>query len=191
MSDAALRPTTAFDGARQLAAGPLIDVAMALQAAAAAGAEGPLLAFDDATGAVIDLDLRGSRADVAARLGGAAVEAVGPRGRGRPSLGVVAREVTLLPRHWDWLAAQPGGASATLRRLVDDARRAGGAKERARLSQEAAYRFMAAMAGDRPGFEEATRALFAGDSARFDRHVAAWPDDLRAYATKLATPALT
>ena len=192
MSHAAATLATAFDGERLLASGPPIDVAMALKAATAAGAEGPLLAFDDATGAVIDLDLRGGRAEIAARLAAAAGETSGElRGRGRPKLGVVAREVTLLPRHWEWLAAQPGGASAALRRLVDEARRSSGAKDRERAAQEAAYRFMAAMAGDLPGFEEATRALFAKDRARFQRHVAQWPGDVAAYATKLAEPAWT
>jgi hypothetical protein len=149
-----------------------------------------LLAFDDATGAVIDLDLRGSRADVAARLAAAAGETPAPpRGRGRPSLGVVAREVTLAPRHWEWLATQPGGASAALRRLVEEARRSSGGKDRERMAQEAAYRFMAAMAGDLPGFEEATRALFAGDRQRFERLAAQWPSDVGAYAMKLAAPA--
>jgi hypothetical protein len=192
MSDAAAKLATAFDGERRLASGPLIDVAMAIKAANAAGAEGPLLAFDDATGAVIDLDLRGSRAEVAARLAAAAGEPPAPpRGRGRPSLGVVAREVTLAPRHWEWLAAQPGGASAALRRLVEEARRSSGPKNRVRAGQEAAYRFMAAMAGDLPGFEEATRALFAKDRLRFERQVAQWPHDVGAYATKLAEPAWT
>jgi len=191
MSDAVARLATAFDGERRLASGPLIDVAMAIKAATAAGAEGPLLAFDDATGAVIDLDLRGARADVAARLAAAAGgPPAPPRGRGRPSLGVVAREVTLAPRHWEWLATQPGGASAALRRLVEEARRASGPKDRERAGQEAAYRFMAAMAGDLPGFEEATRALFARDRLRFARYLAQWPGDLAAYATKLAEPAL-
>jgi hypothetical protein len=191
MSDAVATLATAFDGERRLASGALIDVAMALKAAAAAGAEGPLLAFDDATGAVIDLDLRGSRADVAGRLAAAAGETPAPpRGRGRPSLGVVAREVTLTPRHWEWLATQPGGASAALRRLVEAARRSSGDKDRERAAQEAAYRFMAAMAGDLPGFEETTRALFAKDRAGFERHVAQWPGDVGAYATKLAEPAL-
>ena len=191
MSDAVARLATAFDGERRLASGPLIDVAMAIKAATAAGAEGPLLAFDDATGAVIDLDLRGARADVAARLAAAAGgPPAPPRGRGRPSLGVVAREVTLAPRHWEWLATQPGGASAALRRLVEEARRASGPKDRERAGQEAAYRFMAAMAGDLPGFEEATRALFARDRLRFARYLAQWPGDVVAYATKLAEPAL-
>jgi uncharacterized protein len=190
MSDVVAKPATAFDGERRLASGPLIDVAMAVKAATAAGAEGPLLAFDDATGAVVDLDLRGSRADIAVRLAAAPGDPPGPpRGRGRPKLGVVAREVTLAPRHWEWLAAQPGGASAALRRLVEEARRSSGAKDRERAAQEAAYRFMAAMAGDLPGFEEATRALFAKDRLRFERHVAQWPDDVSAYATRLAGPA--
>ncbi len=75
-----------------------------------------------------------------------------PRGRGRPKLGVVAREVTLLPRHWDWLNAQPGGASVALRKLVEQARRANGDADRARAAREAAYHFMSAMAGDLPAF---------------------------------------
>lgn len=164
---------------------------MALKAATAAGAEGPLLAFDDATGAVIDLDLRGSRAEFAARLAVVTGQTPpAPQGRGRPNLGVVAREVTLLPRHWEWLAEQASGASATLRRLVDEARRADGPKQGIRASQGAASRFMSAMAGNLPGYEEASRALFAKDRARFERHIAAWPDDVRAYAAKLAEAAL-
>ena len=110
----------------------------------------------------------------------------GARGRGRPKLGVVAREITLLPRHWDWLAAQPGGASATLRRLVENAKRDGGAEGRRRAAREAAYRFLSAVAGNLPGYEEALRALFAGDAARFETQMADWPKDVRAYALRLA-----
>ncbi len=191
MSDAAAKLATAFDGERRLASGPRIEVALALKAAVAAGAEGPLLAFDDATGEVIDFDLRGSRAEIAARLAAAQGEAPpAPQGRGRPSLGVVAREVTLLPRHWEWLSAQSGGASAALRRLVDQARRADGASSQTRAAQDAAYKFMSAMAGDLPGFEEASRALYAKDRARFERHIVGWPDDVRRYATTLAEAAL-
>ena len=105
---------------------------------------------------------------------------------GSQKLGVVPREVTLLPRHWDWLAAQPGGASVTLRRLVDEARRAGANSERQRDAREVSYRFMSAMAGNLPGFEEATRALFAGDAARFTALLTAWPEAVADYATKLA-----
>jgi hypothetical protein len=98
---------------------------------------------------------------------------------------VTAREVTLLPRHWEWLAAQPGGASVTLRKLVEDARRNAGAQQKLRHAQEAAYRFMSAMAGDYPGFEEATRALFADDRDRFEQHMTEWPVDIRNYAIRL------
>ena len=91
---------------------------------------------------------------------------------------MVAREVTLLPRHWEWLARQPGGASITLRRLVEAARKGDTGAADARARTEAAYRFMAAMAGDLPGFEEAARALFAGDRARLEIHMSQWPPDI-------------
>uniref|UniRef100_UPI001F2355BD DUF2239 family protein n=1 Tax=Oryzibacter oryziterrae TaxID=2766474 RepID=UPI001F2355BD len=109
-----------------------------------------------------------------------------PRGRGRPKLGVVGKEVTLLPRHWDWLAAQPGGPSVALRKLVDEARRAEGPRAASRAAQEAAYRVMSALAGDLPGYEDALRALFAGDRAGFETRIAAWPQDVAAYVTRLA-----
>jgi hypothetical protein len=172
----------AFLGTRLLAAGPLDVVARAAHAAHAAPAGEALLVFDNATGKVIDLDLRGSAADVVARL-------APPPARGRPRLGVVAREVTLLPRHWAWLAAQPGGASAALRRLVEAASRAVDGKAAARAAQEAAYRFATAMAGDAPGYEAAMRALFAGDGAAFAAASAAWPADVRDHASRLAAPA--
>jgi hypothetical protein len=103
---------------------------------------------------------------------------------------VVPREVTLLPRHWQWLNSQPGGASVALRRLVDEARRASVGRDRVRRAQEVSYRVMTALAGDLPGFEDALRALFARDGAAFDRHVATWPGDVRDYARRLASPAL-
>lgn len=178
---------TAFAGTDRLAHGPLTEVALAVKAALARDPAASILTFDDATGRVIDLDLRGSDAELQARLAPQQDQPV--RGRGRPRLGVVAREVTLLPRHWDWLASQPGGASHALRRLVEEARRRDGGQSEARTAQEAAYRFMSALAGDLPGFEEATRALFANDAARFAVHAAGWPADIRAYAQKLAWPA--
>lgn len=196
MSDPLSRPCTAFDGTRRIASGALADVALAVKGALAEDPARPVLTFDDATGAVIDLDLRGSAAEVVARLlaraqvadppgPDAEAETAPARGRGRPRLGVVAREVTLLPRHWDWLAAQRGGASHALRRLVEEARRADGGRSRSRAAQEAAYRFMSAMAGDLPGFEEASRALFAGDRERFVEQSAAWPADIRAHVQTL------
>ncbi|WP_377838534.1 DUF2239 family protein [Bosea sp. UC22_33] len=181
---------TAFQGATRIAGGPLPTVALAVQTALAADPTAQVLVFDDATGKVVDLDLRGSDAEIAARYAPRSDDATPaaddtPRGRGRPKLGVVAREVTLLPRHWDWLALQPGGASQALRRLVDEARKADGGRSRTRASQERAYAFIATMAGDREGFEEASRALFAGDRERFTEHSRTWPGDIRDHAERL------
>ena len=144
------------------------------------GETAPVLIFDDVSGEVIDFDHRGMAA---------APEPEAPRGPGRPRLGVVAREVTLLPKHWEWLNSQPGGASVALRKLVEEARRANAGKDRIRQSQEAAYRFMSAMAGNEPGYEEALRALFGGRRQNFEEQIAAWPADVREYAKKLAAAA--
>lgn len=208
MDESLFKPCTAFDGYRLLLSGPLVEVAFAVKNAEETGTAGPLLTFDDGTGRVIDIDTRGTKQETVARLSQAGAtgpvadapgaeaarapsgpepEAAATRNRGRPKLGVVAREVTLLPRHWDWLNGQPGGASVALRKLVDQARRDGGEADRQRAAVDAAYRFMAAIAGDLPGFEEASRALFASDRARFGDLVSAWPADVRAYALRLAT----
>ncbi len=180
---------TAFEGARRLASGPLHEVALAVKRAEQRAAERVAI-FSDATGYAIDLDLRGSDDDIVARLPPrpAALEPAPsePRGRGRPKLGVVAREVTLLPRHWEWLNAQPGGASVSLRKLVEAARRANGDKDRSRAARDAAYHFMSATAGNLPGFEEASRALFADERRRFSSLIAAWPDDIRDHIARLA-----
>jgi hypothetical protein len=171
---------SAFNGHRRIATGTLASVATAVHAASAS-ADAPLLVFRHQDGAVVDIDTRGSVADVLERLG------IGAAPRGRPRLGVVAREVTLLPRHWDWLAAQPGGASVVLRRLIDAARREDAGNRRA--ARDATYRFMSAMAGDLPGFEAAARALFAGDDVLFATLIAAWPEDLVATLTEISAGA--
>lgn len=164
-----------FAGDRLIARGPLGAVLAAIHAASGAGEA--VLVFEAATGRVIDLDLRGSAADALARL--AQPQEPEKRGPGRPRLGVVPREVTLLPRHWDWLAAQPGGASVALRKLVEGALREAEGPDRARRAKDATYRFMTALAGDKPGYEEATRMLFAGDWTAFDALVEGWPADVR------------
>ena len=173
---------TAFRGWNRVAAGSLSEVAVFLKDAPQGG---EFLVFDDATGRQIDLDSRGTPEEISRRYPDE-TSSPEPRGRGRPRLGVVAKEVTLLPQHWDWLGAQPGGASVALRRLVDQARRASGDQDRVRAAQEAAYRFMSALAGNLPGFEEATRALFAYDRRRFAELVAGWPEGVRDYAIQLA-----
>jgi hypothetical protein len=191
MVQATTKQFTAFAGHQRLATGPLAEVAPAVMKASREIASGPIVIFDDSSGRPIDLDLRGTERDVVARLPQPEtpvddVVAAEPRGRGRPKLGVVAREVTLLPRHWDWLGAQPGGASVALRKLVEEARRSSGDRDRSRAAREAAYHFMSTMAGNRSGFEEASRALFADDRRRFGELIAGWPDDVRDHIVKLA-----
>lgn len=185
---------TSFQGHRRLASGPLHVVALAVKLATERGSSRSVLIFDDSTGRTVDLDTRGSDEDVLTRYQPTATSEAAasdtapdaPRGRGRPRLGVVAREVTLLPRHWEWLASQPGGPSVALRKLVEEARRTHGERDQARAREERAYHFISAMAGDMPGFEEASRALFANDPVAFAERIAAWPDDVRDYAMRLA-----
>lgn len=181
---------TVFENDHRVATGPLAEVALVVKWMADRPGASSILIFDDATGRPIDLDLRGSDAEVMARLQPAPAPPAPanepPRGRGRPKLGVVAREVTLLPRHWDWLSSQPGGASVALRKLVEEARRRNGDRDRARMARDAAYHFMSTMAGNWPGFEEASRALFASDRHRFAELIASWPPDVRDHIVKLA-----
>jgi hypothetical protein len=169
---------TAFQGERRLASGPRAEIILAIRQVEH-GATAPIAIFSDSSGRPVDLDLRGMP-DEAPRL------PEEPRGRGRPKLGVVAREVTLLPRHWEWLNAQPGGASVALRKLVDAAHRSSGDADRERAAREAAYHFMSAIAGNFPSFEEASRALFADDRRRFAGLIAPWPADIRDHVVKLA-----
>jgi hypothetical protein len=176
---------TAFDGDRRLAAGSRTELVAAINARLSDRPDATILIFNDATGAQVDFDLRERAESRPAAQRSSADETRGP---GRPKLGVVAREVTLLPRHWEWLAKQPGGASVTLRKLVEEARRANPAAD-ARDAQERAYRFMSAMAGNLPDFEEATRALFAKDRKRFEKLIRAWPRSIRDYADMLAAGA--
>jgi hypothetical protein len=162
-------PVTVFYKDEVIARGAPGEFAGALRGLEPLARSSDLLAFDDETGAQVDLDLAPPP----------------PRPRGRPSLGVEAREVTLLPRHWQWLARQPGGASVTLRKLAEAAMRAGRSERECR---DAAYRFLSVMAGDRVGFDEATRALYNGDRSRFEGLAAAWPEAVRDHARALAWP---
>ncbi|MDO9296588.1 DUF2239 family protein [Bradyrhizobium sp.] len=184
----------AFEGDRRIASGDLRAVVRAAKATLDRARDASIIVFDGNTSATIEIDFRGSMADVLARLPddaraqipAEAAAASAPRGPGRPKLGVVAREVTLLPRHWEWLARQPGGASVAIRKLVEQASRTGEDKDRIRQAQEAAYRFMSVTSGNRPHYEEAIRALFAGDAIRFEQRIAEWPDDIRAHTSGLA-----
>lgn len=183
------RTLTAFAGFQRIASGPRRELLAQLRATPQP-ADILLRIFNDANGERLDLDLRPDAVDAPddtpPDLPPAEPEAPATRSVGRPRLGVVAREVTLLPRHWEWLSRQSGGASVALRKLVEEASRANEARDAVRASREAAYRFMAEIAGDLPGFEEATRALFAGDRLRFATLVEPWPEDVRTYLAALA-----
>ena len=188
---------TAFASGRGIASGTRAEVARAVKEYMDGRESEAVLVFDDANSELIELDLRGSVEDVVQRYAatcdgdwdGESRPIAGPqRGPGRPKLGVVGREVTLLPRHWAWLNAQRGGASVTLRRLVEQARRETAAADQVREGQDATYRFMLATVGNEPGFEEATRALYSGNADRFHAEAARWPDDLREHASRLAQP---
>jgi hypothetical protein len=185
---------TAFLGHRRIASGAADEVARRIAWHRKRTPDAPLLVFDDATGVQTELDPRPAASETLA------VHASDDRGMrneaaarspGRPRLGVIAREVTLLPRHWEWLGAQPGGASVALRRLVDEARRARAGQDLVRASQERSYRFLHAIAGDLPHYEAALRALFGGRRADFGAAMADWPADIRAHARRLAEGAWT
>lgn len=183
---------TAFAGDKQIATGTIEQVAMEAKATLDIEPNAVVHIFDDATGQTVEVDFRGTPSEVQQRLAqyrnSPSPGTPEPRGPGRPKLGVVAREVTLLPRHWDWLTKQPGGASVALRKLVEAAKKAGSDAEMARQSRETSLRFMSLMAGNQPGFEEAARALFAAERERFHALTATWPADIRTHVRKLAEP---
>jgi len=189
----------AFAGTRCIASGSLADVAIKVKEVNDTNPDAQILVFDALTSESIEIDCRGSVADVLSRIPATHPEvspvieepapAAVPAGPGRPRLGVVAREVTLLPRHWEWLSTQPGGASVALRKLVEQARRAGAFADRVRQAQDSAFRFMSAMAGNLKNFDEVTRALFAPDRASFKALTANWPADIRDHLLQLSEAA--
>ncbi|HOZ04370.1 MAG TPA: DUF2239 family protein [Arenimonas sp.] len=197
MDTPALAPFTLFVGHTKVASGRLDQLALSAKRAIEGSSDAPVLIFDNQSGRNIDIDIRGSDKAVLARLTPPVQDASGSepdsgneeqRGRGRPKLGVVPREVTLLPRHWEWLASQAGGASVVLRRLVEQARKTESDSAMQKKSQERGYHFLLAIAGDMPGFEEATRALFKNDRQSFENLISSWPADIKDHATQLAFP---
>lgn len=191
---------TAFEGTRCISAGKLREVATRTKEILDQNTVEAIHIFNDLTGGIVEVDFRGTVDEVLQKLAGSTATDASQttesttghtlqRGPGRPKLGVVAREVTLLPRHWQWLNSQPGGASVALRKLVEEARRVNAERDKVRHAQEVVYRFMHAMTGDMPGFEEATRALFAGDPQRFKDCINPWPADICTYIDRLAEAA--
>ncbi len=188
MSPATNPTCTAFHGKSRIASGDRRHVAAKAKELLDRDPTAQLLIFSDTTSEVIELDFRGTPEQVLDRIKLPSPDTPS-RGPGRPKLGVVAREVTLLPRHWEWLAAQRGGASVALRQLVEHAIKTTRDSHSMRRGQDVTYRFVSAMAGNEPGFEEAIRALFRGQHERFDECVQAWPPDIRDHAKKLAAAA--
>lgn len=206
VSSPSIPELVAFEGDRCLAKGNFFDVVLQVKAATEARPLARFMVFKACSSEILDFDLRGTPDEVLARLeashpaarpqsAGNAVDACHAEtaavksGPGRPKLGVVAREVTLLPRHWAWLSGQPGGASVALRKLVEQARKDSESRDQRRQAQEATYRFMSAMAGHLQGFEEAARALFAADRPRFETLTGPWPQDIQRHLLDLAQAA--
>jgi hypothetical protein len=189
----------AFSGSKRVAFGASLDVAAKVKNFVDENNSESVLIFDAISSQPVELDLRGSVATVLKKLTHVAVPEIGKvadtsstasRPVGRPKLGVVAREITLLPRHWDWLAAQSGGASVALRKLVEYGMQRGKQDDRIRQAQESAYRFMSAVAGNAPNFEEATRNLFAGELEKFRQAIAKWPTDVKTHTLTLVEAAI-
>jgi len=184
---------TAFAGSQRIVTADVKTMLLRTHERLAAGEDLTILIFEDATGEQLDFDLSGTPDEVLARLAKHPhfIEPPAPpvrTGPGRPKLGVVSREVSLLPRHWAWLEAQPSGCSATLRRLVEEARKAGQGQENAIRARDAAGKFMWVMAGNLPGFEAATRELYAGRIDRLRACVGDWPPDVRDHLLRLLDP---
>lgn len=183
---------TAFSGQEWIVTGPLETMVRRTKERLEAEQGATLLIFEDRTGQQVDFDWTGTVDEVLARLPShplladrIAAPQANRGGPGRPKLGVVSREISLLPRHWEWLEAQTGGASAALRRLVDEARKTHAPQDRARQARDALSKFMWSMAGNLPGFEEATRALFSGDFQQLHQLIASWPIGIRGHVERL------
>ncbi|MEO8052774.1 MAG: DUF2239 family protein [Acidobacteriota bacterium] len=176
------RTYTSFIGTTLVASGPLDQVLPELKSWSDRDQGAVIATFDDETGLQVDFDLRGTIPELLAR----ALPAPVRTGPGRPKLGVIPREVSLLPRHWEWLQQQPNGASAAIRRLVDEARKKVPDDEKTRLAIEATSRVLSGIAGDLPGYQEATRALFARDGEQFNNLIREWPQDIREYVQRLS-----
>lgn len=184
----------AFADSKKIAVGNVLDVAAKVKKYLMKDTKSQVLIFDTSNSAQIEIDFRGSPENVLHRLETLHDQTDDPAkkvGPGRPKLGVTAKEVTLLPEHWEWLARQPGGASVTLRKLVDEAKKKNHSKDLLRQAQEAAYKFMTVMAGDLPQYEEALRALYAGEAKKFEKMISVWPKDIQEHSLHLAKTALT
>ncbi len=180
---------SAFDGHQLLFKGAFSEVVLKIKKRIGKDSNSSILIFSDATGKTMDFNFQGTEKDILKRLEVFVTEKSQPlEGPGRPRLGVVSREISLLPRHWEWLASQPGGASATLRKFVDAEMRKSSDGPSVQQAQERAYKFMNVMAGDLEGYEDALRALYRKDKKQFTASIKNWAPDVKTYVVELASP---
>jgi hypothetical protein len=182
---------TAFEETKRIAQGKLQEVVLKIKKHLGRTENSSILIFSDLTGKTMDINFHGTEKDVLKRLEVFVSQQDGETvssGPGRPKLGVVSREVSLLPRHWEWLAIQPGGASATLRKLIEDAKKKSGSASTTKQVQESVYRFLSVIAGNLEGYEEALRALYKADHKNFSLHIQSWPTDVKKHVMEMAKP---
>ena len=190
MEPKANRDYVAFADNKKIASGDIIDVALKVKKYTKDHADSAILVFDEITSSQVELDLRGTDEAIERRLASLLEPEEKKCGPGRPKLGVISKEVTLLPQHWEWLALQPGGASVTLRKLIEEAKKKSFSKDQIRQAQDAVYKFMHAVAGDFPNYEDALRALYAADSRQFRKMISDWPKDVQEHLLKIGREAL-
>lgn len=182
---------TVFDKFQILSQGSLNEVAIAVKKRLRIQSDARILIFSDSTGRQVDLDFSGTEKDTLERLKIYIPKTASPHtGAGRPKLGVIPREISLLPHHWEWLLNQEGGASSAIRRLIDEKNKpALLAKDKIKQAQEVTYKFLSAIAGDLPHFEDVIRFLYRKDKKKFENLMSDWPKDIVKYSTALANQA--
>jgi uncharacterized protein len=181
---------TAFEGTTRLYRGTFQEVVLKVKERLGRAENSSVLIFSNNTGKTMDFNFQGNMKDTLKRLE-KFVSTQEPRpisGPGRPKLGVISREVSLLPRHWEWLASQPSGASATIRKLIEEAKKKSSTRNSVKHVQECVYRFMSVIVGDMKGYEEALRALYKADRKNFLLHIQDWPTDVRTHVIEMAKP---
>ncbi len=184
------RSYTGFLGSRLVASGDILSVAIKIKKSLRLEVKLQVFIFDDLTGDQAEVDFRGDLDQMKTRLQTQVDEqTIKKSGPGRPRLGVISKEITLLPEHWEWLAIQPGGASVTLRKLIEEAKKKNTQRDQIRQAQDRAYKVMMVLAGDRVGYEEALRALYQGNRQAFQSQIESWPSDIREYTLALAREA--
>lgn len=182
---------TAFEGFQKLISADLEKVLLTVKRRLKANRDSSVLIFSDSTGKQMDFDLSGTDADVTDRHKIYTMKTAPPQPTvGRPKLGVVPREISLLPSHWEWLNNQTGGASPTIRQLIDEKIKSSSTDRlKVKTSQEVTYKFLSALAGDLPNFEEAVRYLYRSDRKKFLEQVSGWHKDVVDHALRLAADA--